>query len=86
MIQIGLREAKRLVGKWPKGTFSTVAESIRYHFMRHGGEVATSNVWQFLRKAEAFGEKLRGAKVRILENGAARYMKKRLLFNQGSRW
>src|SRR5258708_2450205 len=76
MVQISLREAKELVAQWSKGTFPTVAESIKYHFMRHGKEVSANSVWQYLRKANAFTRNPRGAKVYILENDASRYVKK----------
>jgi len=76
MIKISLGEAKKLLSYWSRGTFPTVAESVKYHFMRHGKEVSSSNVWQYLRKAEAFDKNLRGAKVYILENETSRYVKK----------
>ncbi len=76
MVQISLREAKRFVAQWSKGTFPTVAESIKYHFMRHGKEISANTVWQYLRKADAYTQNLRGAKVYILENDASRYVKK----------
>jgi hypothetical protein len=72
---ITFREAKSLVGSWGAGTFETVARSIRYHFAEHGAEVGASNVWQYLRKAEAFARNLRGASRTQLENGATRFVK-----------
>jgi hypothetical protein len=77
MVKISLREAKELVALWSKGTFPSRAESIRYHFARHGREVSSTDVWQYLRKAEAFGRKLRGAKVNVLGDNATRYTKNR---------
>lgn len=76
MIRISLAEAKRLVAQWSKGTFSTVSESIEYHFMRHGSEVSAKSIWQYLRKADAFARNPRGAKIYILENDSTRYVKK----------
>lgn len=75
MVRISLQEAKRLVAIWSKGTFPTAAESIKYHFTRHGKEVSASGVWQYLRKADAFGKGLRGARRNVLANGAARFTK-----------
>lgn len=76
MIPISLAEAKRLVVQWSKGTFPTVSESIKYHFMRHGREVSADTIWRYLRKADAFARNSRGTKVYILENDALRYVKK----------
>ena len=75
MAEITLNEAKKLVSQWAKGTLPTVAKSIKYHFVRHGKEVSAEDVWQYLRKAEAFGRNLRGARTRILRNDFTRYMK-----------
>jgi filamentous hemagglutinin len=52
-----------------------VADSIKYHFKRHGTEVGASNEWQYLRKAEAFNQNLRGARKSYLPDGRTRYMK-----------
>lgn len=76
MIHITLAEAKNLLALWSRGTFPTVAESIKYHFIRHANEVSADNVWQYLRKAEAFTQNLRGAKINISGNDALRYVKK----------
>ena len=75
MAEITLREAKSLVSSWAKGTFPTVSESIKYHFAGHGKEVSAEDVWQYLRKAEAFERNLRGARTCVLRNDATRYMK-----------
>lgn len=75
MSEITLGEAKGLLSLWSKGTFSTVAESIKYHFSRHGKEVSAEDVWQYLRKAEAFMRKLRGSRTSILADGISRYAK-----------
>lgn len=74
-MEITLSEAKRLISQWSKGTLPTVAKSIKYHFLRHGNEVSATDVWQYLRKAEAFGRNLRGARASILRNNFTRYMK-----------
>jgi len=76
MIEISFREANELVSSWAKGTFPTVSESIKYHFARHGKEVAAEDVWQYLRKSAAFARNLRGARTNELEIGVLRYMKK----------
>ena len=44
--------------------------------MRHGRETGASDVWQYLRKADAFGRNLRGAGMINLEDGTVRYVKK----------
>ena len=75
MAKIALREAKNLVSSWAKGTFSTVSESIKYHFARHGREVSAEDVWQYLRKSGAFARNLRGARTSELETGVTRFMK-----------
>ena len=72
---VTLIEAKQLVSQWSKGTFPTVAESIKYHFLRHGKEVSAENVWQYLRKAVVFSRNVRGARISNLQNNARRSMK-----------
>ena len=72
---VTLGEAKQLVGGWSKGTFETTGNSLRYHFAEHGTELGAKNVWQYMRKAEAFLNNLRGAKTMALEGGGTRYTK-----------
>ncbi|CAN5398003.1 hypothetical protein BH10ACI1_BH10ACI1_22360 [soil metagenome] len=75
MAKISLSEAKILVAKWSKGTFPTIAQSIKYHFSRHSKEVSAEDVWKYLRKAEAFERNLRGARTSMLKNDVTRLMK-----------
>ena len=75
MPQVTFKEAKKLVSFWGKGTFPSAAESIKYHFARHGREVSAQNVWQYLRKAFAFNENLRGARTSEIDVKVVRYMK-----------
>lgn len=75
MARITLNKAKKLISQWSKGTLPTVAKSIKYYFVRHGKEVSAADVWQYLRKAEAFERNLRGARTSILRNYFSRYMK-----------
>jgi RHS repeat-associated protein len=70
-----LAEAKTLIGAWGKGTFSTLAKTIGYHFEKHGAEVGAKSMLQYLRKAYEFNRNLRGAEKVALENGATRYIK-----------
>ncbi|AKG08472.1 hypothetical protein AAX05_09390 [Moraxella bovoculi] len=52
--------------------------SLQAHFNKHGAEVGAVNVEQYLRKAEAFKQNLRGATkspVAGQTNGAVRYKK-----------
>lgn len=60
-----LEAAKRApsirTGKWGKGSFETAAESLEAHFAKHGAEVGAKDIDQYLRKAEAFAQNLRGA-------------------------
>ena len=69
---IGMTEAKGLVGAWSKGSFVTKAESIAYHFDKHGGEVGAKNAWQYMRKAESFSKHLKGATTKDLGEGSTR--------------
>lgn len=73
---VPLKEAKELMSGWSQGSFRTVAASIRYHFGAHGAEVGTTQVWQYLRRADAFRRNLRGASRNYLEGGKTRYTKK----------
>jgi hypothetical protein len=75
MLKITFPEAKKLVRLWSNGTFPTVAESIRYHFARHGESLLAKSVWQYLRKAGNFSNNLRNARKSTLENDKIRYMK-----------
>ena len=75
MPKISLHEAKKLVSLWSKGTFPTVADSIKYHFAVHGKDVSAQNIWQYLRKAANFAANLRGAKKSFLDGGYIRFMK-----------
>lgn len=64
--------------KWNKGTFDTPEDSLMYHFKKHGQEVGASDVEQYLRKAEAFSEQLRGATKKGINyptSGVTRYYK-----------
>jgi hypothetical protein len=73
---IALSEAKALVSSWSKGTFDTAGKSIRYHAGKHMGEVGAKDGWQYLRKAEAFRQNLKGATTKDLGGGVTRYYKK----------
>ena len=75
MAKVALNEAKKLLSLWGKGTFPTVSESIKYHFARHGREVAAADVWQYLRKTFAFADNLRGARTSEVDAEVVRYMK-----------
>ncbi len=75
---IGMAEAKNLVGAWEKGSFTTVAASLRYHNEEHAAEVGAKNVWQYMRKAEGFKRNLKGATKSSVEGatpGVTRYTK-----------
>lgn len=72
---VTLSEAKRLMRGWTRATFRTVADSIRYHFGVHGAEVEAANLWQYLKKADNFKRRLRGAARISLADGKTRYIK-----------
>jgi RHS repeat-associated protein len=66
------------VGKWVAGTFADAAKSLEYHFGKHGLEVGAKTIEQYLAKAEAFAQNLRGARSYIVEGateGVKRYVK-----------
>ncbi len=67
-------EAKQLLGGWGKGSFHTLAETMRYHFKKHGAEVGATSILQYMRKAEAFARNLTGATRAPVPNGT-RYEK-----------
>jgi hypothetical protein len=75
MNSVTLSEAKRLMRGWARATQETVADSIRYHFRKHGGDVAAASVWQYLRKAYGRRRSLRGARRITLDEGKVRYTK-----------
>jgi hypothetical protein len=81
-IGTSLTEAKTLVGAWGKGTFSTLSETIAYHFEKHGGEVGAENVLHYLRKAFEFNRNLKGAAKKLLEDACDSLREKRSLYHQ----
>jgi len=64
-----LREAKQLLAMWGKGSFDTIAASVRYHAARHGA----GDVWTYLRQAANFNR--RGAHV-VTREGSTLYRRK----------
>lgn len=62
MPQVIFSEAKKLVSFWGKGTFPTAAESIKYHFARHGGRSFRPECPAVFEKTFAYNENLRGAR------------------------
>ena len=72
---MSLSEAKGLVGAWSKGTFANRAESIAYHFDKHGAEVGAKGAFQYMRKATSFSKHLKGAKSKDLGDGVTRFTK-----------
>ncbi len=72
---VTLSEAKRLMRGWTRAGSRTLADSIRYHFGVHGAEVGAIDVWQYLRKAHNFKQRLRGAARINLDEGKTRYIK-----------
>lgn len=69
-------EGARLLSQWGRGTFESVAESVLYHFGKHGEEVGAEGTLQYLRKAEGFASNLKRARRVKLEGGAVRFEKK----------
>jgi hypothetical protein len=49
-------------GRWSKGGFDSAVDSLNYHYTKHGAEVGAVDAAQYLRKAEAFAQNLKGAK------------------------
>lgn len=72
---VRLSEAKMLMRGWTRASFDTTANSIRYHFRRHGHEVGAANVWHYLRQAHSLRRNLRGARRTALDAGKVRYVK-----------
>ncbi|VEW10161.1 Protein of uncharacterised function (DUF1557) [Moraxella caviae] len=66
------------VGIWGKGSYNDSMASLQAHFNKHGAEVGAETIEQYLRKAEAFKQNLRGATkspVAGETNGVIRYKK-----------
>jgi RHS repeat-associated protein len=75
-VRTTLAEAKALLGSWGRGSFGTLAASLRYHFAEHGAEVGARTMLQYLRKAAEFSRTAaRNATRYLLENGKIRYVK-----------
>ncbi|MBN2838528.1 MAG: hypothetical protein JXM74_07195, partial [Fusobacteriaceae bacterium] len=81
MVNSGGDEGKNNVSDyntWNKGTFNSSKETINYHFKKHGKEVGAESVEQYMKKAEAFKNNLKGAKksdVKGKVKGVIRYKK-----------
>ena len=56
-----MSEGVNNAGKWNKGSFDDAADSLEYHFKKHGNELGAKDVDQYLRKAEEFAKDLKGA-------------------------
>jgi len=74
-IGMQLREAKSLVGSWGAGTMETIAKNISYHFSEHGAQVGAKDIFQYMRKATAFKQNLKGATRATVEHGNTRFTK-----------
>ena len=64
---------------WHEGSYDSPSESFQEHFARHGAEVGAKDVAQYLRKASAFAQNLKGAQKFPTEGateGVIRYIKK----------
>jgi hypothetical protein len=64
--------------RWHEGSYGSPLESLHDHFARHGAEVGASDAAEYLRKAEAFAQNLRGAQRFPIEGfteGVVRYVK-----------
>ncbi len=46
---------------WHPGSFNSPEDSIFKHFEKHGKEVGAADIEQYLRKAQAFSDNLKGA-------------------------
>jgi len=69
-------EVTQLVGRWGRGSFETVGQSLLYHFFKHGEEVGAHDMLTYLRKADGFAANLKRAKAVPLAEGAVRIEKK----------
>ncbi|MBE6111803.1 MAG: hypothetical protein E7195_02130 [Peptococcaceae bacterium] len=56
---------------WSNGTFDSVDESLIYHFKTHGAQVGAADIDQYVRKADAFKQNLKGAKKSYPSEGTA---------------
>lgn len=65
-----------LLRGWARASFNTTADSIRYHFRRHGHELGAAHVWQYLRQAHSLRWNLRGARRTELGAGKIHYTKR----------
>ncbi len=65
-------------GRWGSGSLDSALDSLNYHYKRHGAEVGAKDAAQYLRKAEAFAQNLRGARKSAVPGataGVTRYKK-----------
>jgi diaminohydroxyphosphoribosylaminopyrimidine deaminase/5-amino-6-(5-phosphoribosylamino)uracil reductase len=68
-------ELASLADEWGAGTFERVADSLAYHFKRHGTEVGAASLLQYLRKADHFATSLERSNRSLLPDGSIRYTK-----------
>jgi hypothetical protein len=60
---------------WHKGSFDSAEESLAYHFEKHGTEVGTKTMAEYLDKAKLMKDKFRHANVSSREDGVMRFYK-----------
>jgi filamentous hemagglutinin len=56
-----------VAASWGEGSFNSPEESLEWHFEKHGEEVGASTPEEYLQKAEAFKNNLRGARKSSIE-------------------
>jgi RHS repeat-associated protein len=65
-------------GKWSKGSYDSIKDSLIDHFFRHGNEVGATDVQSYLRKAEEFTRNLKNSRKYAVDGfteGAIKYVK-----------
>lgn len=59
----GLRQIpNQLAALWHSGTFASVEMSLNYHFGRHGSELGSKDILNYIRSADTYRKNLKGAR------------------------
>lgn len=73
------KNSEKIKTTWHEGSKNTPEESLQKHFEKHGKEVNAETAEQYLNKAKAFSENLKGARVVVnvgkYTEGVTRYYK-----------
>jgi hypothetical protein len=80
-VKTEISSARSIIAKniWASGTFETAEESLVYHYKKHGEEVRSTSMKQYLDKAEQFSKNIRRVKPSLVQGNTPNVMRYRKL-------